>query len=101
MILVLLSVAHHDRSSGFEFCLTPQGLRIPCVSFQPRVDPFRLESNRSPAADSRMLQLAPLARGVDGVAADAGVLGALSHGEPGLHTALPRRSARRGPRNKL
>src|SRR5829696_6932973 len=60
-----------------------------------------LQPNRSSAADARMVQLAPLARGVDGVAADAGVLGALTHGQPGLHTALPPRSARRGPRNKL
>jgi len=42
-----------------------------------------------------MVQLAPLARGVDGVAADAGVLGALAHGEPDLHTAL-----RPGPRSR-
>src|SRR5947199_8695669 len=64
------------------------------VSFQPCVDPFRLEPNRSSATDARMVQLAPLARGVDGVAAHARVLGALTHGEPGLHAALPRRSAR-------
>src|SRR5215472_17177244 len=87
----LLSFAHLD--SRTEFCLAAQGLRSPCVSFQPRVDPFRLESNGSPAADSCVMQLAPLARGVDGVATDAGVLGALAHGEPDLHTAL-----RPGPR---
>src|SRR6266849_3499127 len=72
--------ARHDRSSR--------------VSFQPRVDPFRFEANRSSAADARVVQLTSLARGVDRVATHTGVLGALTHGEPGLHTALPRKSAR-------
>jgi len=35
-----------------------------------------------------MTEFATFARGVDGVAAHAGVLGALTHSEPGLHTAL-------------
>src|SRR5437870_4660097 len=40
-----------------------------------------------------MTQLSTLAGDVDGVAAHAGVLRALGHGEPGPHAAFPRRSA--------
>src|SRR6266542_7160492 len=71
--------ARHDRPSR--------------VLLQPPIDPFRFESNRSSAADASVSQLGTLARRVDGVAAHAGVLGALTLGEPSLHTALPRRSA--------
>ena len=39
------------------------------VSFQPGIDPFGLQPNRTPAADARVPQFLALARRVDGVPA--------------------------------
>src|SRR5689334_18173124 len=72
-----LSDATEHRAAMPGLILIPLGASR--VSFQPGIDPFGFQPNRTPAADACMVQLAPLACGVDGVAADAGVLGALTH----------------------
>ena len=43
------------------------------VSFQPGIDPFGLQPNRTPAAHARVPELLALAGRVDGVPAQAGV----------------------------
>ena len=55
------------------------------MALEPRVNPLRLDADRSTASDARMMQLTPLAGSVDRVAADAGVLSALGDGQPGPH----------------
>src|SRR5438132_3372288 len=55
------------------------------VSFEPGIDPLRLDADRSAASDACVMQLAPLAGSVDRVAAHTGVFGALGNGQPGLH----------------
>ena len=58
------------------------------MSFEPGIEPFRFDPNRSAPTDARMPQFTPFARGVDGVATDAGIDRAFSNGQPGLHGAL-------------
>src|SRR5438445_5883371 len=65
--------------------VTSRALCATRVPFQPRVDPFTLQANRAASADACMLELPTLARCVDRVAADAGILCALGNGQPGLH----------------
>src|SRR5262245_18833042 len=57
------------------------------MSFQPGIDPCRPDSNGASSADARTSQLVALARRVDRVPAQAGVLGSLEHIQPGLHGA--------------
>src|SRR5437870_4025849 len=58
------------------------------MPFQPRIDPFASEPDRSPASDARVTKLATLAGGVDRVAAHAGVLRTFGHSQPRLHARL-------------
>jgi hypothetical protein len=60
------------------------------MAFQPGIKPFRLDPNRSAPTDARMPQFAPFARGVNGVATDAGIDRALSNGQPAFHGVPPR-----------
>jgi hypothetical protein len=57
------------------------------VSFQPGVDPFGLQSDRTSAADANVAQFLALARRVDGVSTQAGVLRSLPNVQPRLHRA--------------
>src|SRR5205823_3714843 len=51
--------------------------RAPRVSLEPFVDPARLQTNRSSSTDAGVMEFPAFACGVNRVAADTGVLGAL------------------------
>src|SRR5260221_11192432 len=70
-----LSDATEHRAAMPGLILVLGASRVP---FQPRIAPFGFQRNRTPAADARVVQLAPLARGVHGAAADAGGVAALA-----------------------
>src|SRR4051794_1577148 len=55
------------------------------MTLEPFVNPGRLETDGAPAADANVMDFAPLARGVDRVPTDAGILGRFRNGQPGLH----------------
>src|SRR6266498_279949 len=60
------------------------------MSFQPRVDPLSLQTDRSASTDARVLQLATLAGSVNRVTADTCILRTLGNGQPNLHRSSAR-----------
>jgi hypothetical protein len=66
-------------------------VRRPCMSFQPSIDPLRLQADRAPAADTRVTELAALTRRVDCVATDTCMVSRLGDGQPSLHDTHPAR----------
>jgi hypothetical protein len=62
----------------------------PCMALQPGIDPFPLEANRATSADAGVVDLPALARRVDGVPAQAGILCGLRYVQPDLHVEPPR-----------
>jgi hypothetical protein len=64
---------------------------------QPRVNPFRFETDGSATTETCVTELTALAGGVDSVAADTCMLGTFGYGQPGLHSSLPACPTFHGP----